>query len=131
MGRFAKACRRRGLKVNACKSKGMVLGGEEGMECEVCVDGIHLEHISEFKYLGCVLDEAGTDEAECSRNVSCKTLAHSSCKPLALTRDLMAPATLLTLATFLLHSARSVHDSSKTHPKHSNSETCSKRIPST
>ena len=29
-----------------------------------------LEHESEFKYLGCVLDEAGTDGAECSRKVA-------------------------------------------------------------
>ena len=35
------------------KNKVMVLGGEEGLECEVCMDGIRLEHISEFKYLGC------------------------------------------------------------------------------
>ena len=28
---------------------------------------ISLEHVSKFKYLGCVLDEAGTDEVECSR----------------------------------------------------------------
>ena len=27
------------------------------------------ECISEFKYLGCVLDESGTDEAECRRKV--------------------------------------------------------------
>ena len=45
------------LKVNAVKSKVMVLDGEEGLECEVCVDGIRLEYISEFKYWGCVLDE--------------------------------------------------------------------------
>ena len=38
----------------------MVLNGEEGLECEVHVDGIHLENVSEFKYLRCVLDEAGT-----------------------------------------------------------------------
>ena len=49
--------RRRGLKVNADKNKVMVLNGEEGLECEVNVDGIYLEHVSEFKYLGCVLDE--------------------------------------------------------------------------
>ena len=24
--------------------------------------GIRLEHVSEFKYFGCVLDESGTDE---------------------------------------------------------------------
>ena len=43
----------------------MVLGEEEGLEYEVCVDGICLEHFSEFKYSGCVLDES-----ECSRKVS-------------------------------------------------------------
>ena len=40
-GHFAEVCRRRGLKFNAGKSKVMALGGEEGLECEVCVDGIH------------------------------------------------------------------------------------------
>ena len=39
------------------------------MECEVSVNGIRLEHVSEFKYSGCVLDESRTDEAECSREV--------------------------------------------------------------
>ena len=55
------------MKVNAGKSKVMVLNGEEGLDCEVRVDGIHLDHVSEFKYLGCVLEESGTDGAECSR----------------------------------------------------------------
>ena len=50
-------CRRRGLKVNVAKSKVMVLYVEEGLECEVHVDEIGLEHVSEFKYFGCVLDE--------------------------------------------------------------------------
>ena len=35
----------------------IVLGGEERLVCDVYVDGIRLEHISEFKYLGCVLDD--------------------------------------------------------------------------
>ena len=69
VGDFAGVCRR-GLKVNAGKSKVMVLGREEGLECEVCVDGIRLEHVSEFKYLECLLDESCTDEAECSRKVA-------------------------------------------------------------
>ena len=45
----------------------MILNGEEGLKCEVPVDEIHLEHVSEFKYLVFVLDESGTDGAECSR----------------------------------------------------------------
>ena len=57
VGRFAEVCRRRGLKFNAGKSKVMVLNGEEGLECEVHVDEIRLEHVSEFKYLKCVLDK--------------------------------------------------------------------------
>ena len=32
-----------------------------------------LEHVSEFKYLGCVLNESGTDGAECSKErVNCR-----------------------------------------------------------
>ena len=40
------------------------------MECEVCIHLINLEHVSELKYLGCVLEESGTAEAECSRKVA-------------------------------------------------------------
>ena len=63
VGCFAEVCRRAGLKVNVGKTKVMVLGGEEGLECEVYINGIRLEHVSDFKCLGCVLDESGTDEA--------------------------------------------------------------------
>ena len=35
VGHFAEVFRRRGQKVNAGKSKGILLGGEEGLECEV------------------------------------------------------------------------------------------------
>ena len=51
----------------------MVLNGEEGLGCEVYVDGIRSEHVSEFKYLGSVLDESGTAGTECSRKVSSGT----------------------------------------------------------
>ena len=61
VGQFAEVCKKRGLKVNATKSKVMVLNRLEGLECEFHVDGIRLEHISQFKYFGCVLDESGTD----------------------------------------------------------------------
>ena len=40
MGRFVEVCRERSLKVNVGKSKVMVLGMEEGLECEICVDGM-------------------------------------------------------------------------------------------
>ena len=63
-------CKRGGLKVNACKSNVMVMNGEEGLDCEVHVALIRLEHVSKFKYLGCVLNESGTNEAECSRKVA-------------------------------------------------------------
>ena len=53
-GGFVEVCRRRGLKVNTSKSKVMVLNGEERLEREVSIDGVRLEHVSEFKYLGCV-----------------------------------------------------------------------------
>ena len=80
--------RRRSLKVNAGKNKVMVLGGEDGMECEVCVDGIRLEHVSEFKYLGCVLDESGTDDAECSRKVASGRTVAGAIRSLVIARSL-------------------------------------------
>ena len=52
VGWFGEVCRRRGLKVSTGKSKVMVLNVEEGLEYEVHVDGICLEHVCEFKYLG-------------------------------------------------------------------------------
>ena len=59
------------LKVSACKSKVMVLRGEEGLKCKVHVDGIRFEHFSEFKYLiFFFFDESGTDRAECSRKMA-------------------------------------------------------------
>ena len=45
VGRFVELCRRRKLNFNAGKSKVIVLGEEEGLECDVCVDRIRLEHI--------------------------------------------------------------------------------------
>ena len=47
-------CRRRRLKFNSGKNKVMVKNGDERLECEIHVDGICLEHVSEFKFLGCV-----------------------------------------------------------------------------
>ena len=38
----------------------MVLGGEDEFKWEVFIGGMRLEHVSEFKYLGYVLDESGT-----------------------------------------------------------------------
>ena len=64
VGCFVEMFRGKGLKVNAGKSNVMVFSGEEGLRFEVCV-----EQVSEFKYLGCVLDKSGTNEEECSRKV--------------------------------------------------------------
>ena len=75
-------CKKRGLKVNAGKVKVMVLEGKMGLECDVCVDGIRLEYMLKFKYLGCVLDELGIDEAKCRRKVgSERTQRHHDSDP--------------------------------------------------
>ena len=39
MRRFVEVCRRRGVKVNKNKNKVMVIGGEEGLECDIPGDG--------------------------------------------------------------------------------------------
>ena len=48
----------------------MVLNGEEGLECKVSLDKMRLEHVSESKYLECVLEESGTYDAECTRRLA-------------------------------------------------------------
>ena len=65
----------------------MVLNGEEGMECKVHVERIRLEDVSKFKYLVCVLDESGTDEAECSRKVASGRKAAGAIRSLVNGRD--------------------------------------------
>ena len=85
---FAEVCRRRGLKVNACKGKVMVLGREEWVECEVCVDGTRSEDVSEFKYLGRVLDESGTGETEDSRKVASGRMVAGAVRSLVNARSL-------------------------------------------
>ena len=66
-----------------------VLNGERGQECEVHVEGIRLEHVSEFtrKYLGCVLDESSTDGAECSRKVVNERMVTGAIRSLVNARD--------------------------------------------
>ena len=45
VGCFLELCRRGSLKVNEGDSAEL----KEGLECDVCVDGICLEHVSKFK----------------------------------------------------------------------------------
>ena len=66
----------------------MVLNGEEGLECEVLVDGIRLEHVSENKCLGCVLDESGRDGAECSREMASGRRVAGAIRSLVNAKDL-------------------------------------------
>ena len=58
------------MKVNVGKSKVMVLNGEEGLESDIYVDGIRLDDFLELKYFWSVLDESGTDGAECNKKVA-------------------------------------------------------------
>ena len=88
LGRFVEVCRRRELKVNAGKSKVMVMNGEEGLDYEVHVDVVRVEHVSKVKYLGCVLDEASTDGAECSWKVGSFRREAGAIRSLVNTRDL-------------------------------------------
>ena len=87
-GWFAEVYSRRALKVNVGKSRVMILNGQEGLESEVHVDGTHLDHVSEFRYLRCVLEKSGTDGADCSRNVASGRRVASAIRSLINARDL-------------------------------------------
>ena len=60
------------------------------MECEVYVVWICLDlnHISEFKYLGCVLNESGTDGPECSGKVASGRRVAGAIRSIVNARDL-------------------------------------------
>lgn len=66
---FDKVCIRRGMRVNADKSKVMVFGGEDGSVCDIRIGGVRLEQVQSFKYLGSVLNVKGNDEADCENKV--------------------------------------------------------------
>ena len=65
----------------------ILLNGKEGVECEAHVDGIRLEHVSEFKYLERVL-ESGPDGAEFSRKVTSGRRVPGAIRFLVNVRDL-------------------------------------------
>ena len=97
VGHFVEVRRRRGLKVIGGKSKGIIMNEEEGLECEVYVDGVCLEHVFEFKYLECVLDEA-----ECSRKVVSGRRVTSVIRSFANARDLQIECTRVLHETLVI-----------------------------
>ena len=101
VGWFVEVCIRRGLRVTAGKSKVMIMNGEEILESEVHADGMHLEHVSEFRYLGCVLDKSGTDGPECSRNVASGRRVAGAIKSLVNARDLQLECAIVLHETLL------------------------------
>ena len=86
--RFIEMCRRRALKVNAGESRVMVMNVEEEFDCELQIDGIRLEYVSEFKYFGCAFDESDTDGAECSSKGVSGRRVSGPIRPLVTARDL-------------------------------------------
>ena len=66
---------------------------EEGLECEVYVVEICLEYVSKFKYFGHVLDEPGTNGAECSRKVARGRRVAGAIRSLVNARDLQFECT--------------------------------------
>ena len=67
----------------------MVFNWEEGWECDICVCGWGtVGAVSEFKYLGCVLNESSTDESECHIKVASWRKVASSIRSLANARSM-------------------------------------------
>ena len=95
-------CRSIGLKVNAGKSNVMVLNGEERLECQVHINGVCLEHVSEFKYLGCVLDKLRIDMAECSRKVVSGRRVAGAIRSLVNVRDLQIECAIVLHETLFI-----------------------------
>ena len=80
----------------------MVLNGEEVLKYEVRVDVIRLEHVSELKKLRCVLDESGTDGAECIRKVASGRRVAGDIRSLVNDRDLLLECARVFYETLLV-----------------------------
>ena len=89
---FGRVCKSRGLKVNVEKSKVMVVSGEN-KQCRIKLEDELLEQVSEFKYLGYLLDERGTDDAECGRKVASGRRVAGAIKSLVNTKGLSMECT--------------------------------------
>ena len=72
------------------------------MECEVYIDGIHLEHVLKFKYFGCIFNESGTDRVECSRRVASWSRDAGVIRSLVNVRDLQLEYDRVLQETFLV-----------------------------
>ena len=86
------------LKLNSDKSKVMMLNVEEGLDCEICVAGMRSEHLSEFKYFGCDLDES-----ECSRKVANGRRVEGAIRFLVNARSLQLECTRILQESLLVH----------------------------
>ena len=63
---------------------------------------MRLEHVSEFKYLGCVLDESCTDEAKCRRKVASGRRVAGGIRSLVNASDLQIECSRVLLETLLV-----------------------------
>ena len=67
------------------------------------VDGMRLKHVSEFKYLECVLDESGTDAALCCRKVASRRGVAGAIRYMVNARGLQLECDRVLCETLLLH----------------------------
>ena len=56
---------------------------------------ISLERVSKIKYLGCVLDESGIDEAECTRKVASERRVSGAIRSLVNARSLQLECSMV------------------------------------
>merc|ERR1711888_251428 len=61
---FGVVCERRKLKVNVAKSKVLVMEDDVTHNVNITLDGAVLEEVSNFKYLGSVVDKSGSTESD-------------------------------------------------------------------
>ena len=65
---WKEASKKRNVNINMEETKIMILGGEESIEMEV--EGIKLEQVRSFKYLGVQIKNNGKQEAEINKRIS-------------------------------------------------------------
>ena len=94
--RFVDACNSRGLKIYA-NNNVIELREDEGSVCEIFEYGMRMEYLSEFKYLGYLLDERGTYSSECRSKVASGKKVANTVRSLVNARSLQFESTMFWL----------------------------------
>lgn len=88
--RISRAGQDHGMRINIGKTKVMKIGKEEG-QINVALEGIQLEQVKSFKYLGAIVNSEGSTREEIRKRIGMAKLAYTKMKGLLTAKRIPRP----------------------------------------